>query len=315
MTRRAVVTGAFSYSGGVIAQRLIDQGCEVVSLSRRSAPVGHPLAGIVAVEPLQFGDEEALVRALAGAEVLFNTYWIRFARHGATFEQAVENSRVLFAAAQRAGVRRIVHLSVTNASASSPFAYFRGKAAVERALAETTAEHAVIRPSLVFGGRQEILINNMAWLLRHLPVYAVPGDGRYHVQPVAVGDVAELALAASLRTGPSVEDAVGAEVYTFNELLSLLAAAVSSRARLVHLPSSAVVGLGRALGAVLRDVLITREELGALTSELLVSGDPPTGHTSFAGWLPSQSDWLGRRYANELQRNWRVRPVARRGAR
>jgi uncharacterized protein YbjT (DUF2867 family) len=302
--RRAVVTGAFSYSGGVIAQRLVDQGCEVVSLSRRAAPVEHPLEGVVAVEQLQFGDVEALVRALAGAEVLFNTYWIRFARRGATFDGAVENSRVLFAAAKQAGVGRIVHLSVTNASASSPFAYFRGKAAVERVLAETTAEHAVIRPSLVFGGRAEILINNMAWLLRHLPVYAVPGDGVYRVQPVAVGDVADLALAASLRAGSSVEDAVGPEVYTFNEFLALLASAVASRARLVHLPSAAVVALGRALGLLLRDVLITREELGALTSGLLTSGSPPTGHSSFSDWLPTQTDWLGRRYANELKRNW-----------
>jgi uncharacterized protein YbjT (DUF2867 family) len=304
MFRRAVVTGAFSYSGGVIAERLIDQGCDVVSLSRRAAPIGHPLAGVVSVEPLQFGDAEALVRALAGAEVLFNTYWIRFARRGVSFEGAVENSRILFAAARQAGVGRIVHLSVTSASASSPFAYFRGKAAVERVLAETTAEHAVIRPSLVFGGREEILINNMAWLLRRLPVYAVPGDGLYRIQPVAVGDVADLALAASMRSGSSVEDAVGPEVYTFNEFLARLAVAVGARARLVHLPSSLVVALGRALGPILRDVVITREELGALTSGLLTSAGPPTGHTSFAGWLPAQSDWLGRRYANELRRNW-----------
>jgi NADH dehydrogenase len=303
--RRAVVTGAFSYTGSVIAQRLVDQGCEVVSLSRRAvAPAGHPLMGVVSAERLQFGDADALVRALTGAEVLFNTYWIRFGRHGATFEGAVENSRILFAAARRAGVARIVHVSVTNASATSPFAYFRGKAAVERVLAETTAEYAVIRPSLVFGGRQEILINNMAWLLRRLPVYAVPGDGRYSVQPVAVGDVAELALAASLRSGPSSEDAVGREVYRFDEFLTLLAGAVGTRARLVHLPEPAVVALGRALGLLLRDVMITREELGALTAGLLTSDAPPTGRTSFAEWLPAQSDWLGRRYANELRRNW-----------
>lgn len=312
MLRRAVVTGAFSYAGGVIARRLVDQGCEVVSLSRQAAPAGHPLAGAVSVEPLQFGDAGALVRALTGADVLFNTYWIRFARQGATFEGAVDNSRVLFEAARQADVGRIVHLSVTKASASSPFAYFRGKAAVERVLAETTAEHAVIRPSLVFGGREEILINNMAWLLRRLPVYAVPGDGTYRVQPVAVADVAELALAAGLRSGPSVEDAVGPEVYSFNEFLALLARAVAARARFVHLPQAVVVALGRTLGPFLHDVVITREELGALTSGLLTSDAPATAHTSFADWLPAQGDWLGRRYANELERNWQAPRMRRR---
>lgn len=300
------MTGAFSYTGGVIARQLLDRGFEVISLSRRPAPAGHPLAGVVGCEQLQFGHVEQLVRSLDGAEVVFNTYWIRFARQGATFGQAVENSRTLFQAAGRAGVRRIVHLSVTNAAIDSPFAYFRGKAEVERALAETTAEHAVIRPTLVFGGHEEILVNNMAWLLRHLPVYAVPGDGRYRVQPVFVGDVAQLAIAAGERSGASAEDAAGPETYTFDEFLALLRTAVNGRARLLHLPPTVVVALGRALGPVLRDVLITNEELGALTSELLVSHTPATGRTGFADWLPQAAGWLGRRYANELRRNWRT---------
>jgi NADH dehydrogenase len=255
---------------------------------------------------LQFSDTDVLARALAGADVLVNTYWIRFPRDGATFAHAVENSRRLFTAASRAGVRRIVHLSVTNPSAESQFAYFRGKAAVERALSEGSGEFAVIRPSLVFGGRQEILVNNIAWLLRRLPVYAVPGDGRYRVQPVSVEDVADLVVAAAARTGRSVEDAVGAELYTFDEFLALVRRTVGARAHLVHLPPTVVVALGTLLGRLLRDVVITREEIGALTAELLVSHGPATGSRSFAEWLPDQSDWLGRNYANELRRNWRA---------
>jgi uncharacterized protein YbjT (DUF2867 family) len=304
MAGRAVVTGAFSYSGGAIARQLLDRGVEVTSLSRRPAPPGHPLAGAVAREWLQFQDAEQLTHSLEGADLLFNTYWIRFPRDGITFDQAVANSRVLFQAASRAGVRRIVHLSVTNASADSPYAYFRGKAEVERVLAETTGEYAVIRPSLVFGGREEILINNIAWLLRRLPFYAVPGDGSYRIQPVSVEDVAELAIAAGRRSGPSTQDAVGPELYTFDRFLAVLAAAIGVHPRLVHLPAAAVVALGRALGPLLRDVLITREELGALTSELLISHHAATGHTSFAEWLPGAGGWLGRRYANELRRNW-----------
>jgi uncharacterized protein YbjT (DUF2867 family) len=304
MTRLAAVTGVFSYTGGAIARQLLDRGDDVVSLSRRPAPLGHPLAGAVARVPLQFNDRELLVRSLEGADVLFNTYWIRFPRDGADFAQAVANSRALFAAAGRAGVRRIVHLSVTNAAAHSPYAYFRGKAAVEAALAETTSEHAVIRPSLVFGGREEILINNMAWLLRRLPAYAVPGDGSYRVQPVFVGDVAGLAIAAAEEAGASLQDAVGPEIYTFDELLGALARALHTRSRLVHLPPAVVTMLGRAIGPLVRDVLITAEELGALTSELLISHRPATCHTSFGEWLPGAAPWLGRRYASELRRNW-----------
>ena len=162
----------------------------------------------------------------------------------------------------------------------------------------------MIRPSLVFGGREEILVNNMAWLLRKLPVYAVPGDGRYRVQPVFVGDVAGLAIAAADGSGPSLQDAVGREIYTFDEFLGALARALHTRSRLVHLPPAVVTALGRGIGPLVRDVLITAEELGALTSELLISHRPPTCPTSFGEWLPGAAPWLGRRYANELRRNW-----------
>jgi NADH dehydrogenase len=162
----------------------------------------------------------------------------------------------------------------------------------------------VIRPSLVFGGREEILVNNMAWLLRKLPVYAVPGDGSYRVQPVFVGDVAGLAIAAAEGAGPSLQDAVGPEIYTFDEFLGALAGALNTRSRLVHLPPAVVTALGRAIGPLVRDVLITAEELGALTSELLISHRPATCHTSFGEWLSGAAPWLGRRYANELRRNW-----------
>ena len=304
MTRRVVVTGVFSYTGGAIARQLLERGDEVVSLSRRPAPPAHPLAATVAREPLQFDEPERLARSLQGADVLFNTYWIRFPRDGASFAQAVANSRALFQAAGRAGVRRIVHLSVTNAAADSPYAYFRGKAAVEAALAGASSDHAVIRPSLVFGGREEILINNIAWLLRKLPAYAVPGNGGYRAQPVFVGDVAALAIAAAEGERPSLQDAVGPEIYTFDEFLAALARALHTRSRLVHLPPAVVAALGRAIGPFVHDVLITAEELGALTSELLISHRPATCHTSFGEWLPGAAPWLGRRYANELRRNW-----------
>ena len=196
----------------------------------------------MAYERLQFDDAQQLTHALEGADLLFNTYWIRFPRHGITFGQAVANSRVLFQAASRAGVGRIVHLSVTNASAESPYAYFRGKAEVERVLAETSGEYAVIRPSLVFGGREEILINNMAWLLRHLPLYAVPGDGRYRVQPVFVGDVAELAVAAG--DPPALRPRTpSARRCTRSTSSWTCSAALKTRTRLVHLPPR---GRGRA---------------------------------------------------------------------
>ena len=77
---------------------------------------------------------------------------------------------------------------------TSPWPYFRGKALVERALAESGLSYAVLRPAILFGG-DGVLINNIAWLLRHLPVFAIGGRGDYRVRGIHVDDLAQLCLA------------------------------------------------------------------------------------------------------------------------
>ena len=266
------VTGAFSYTGSVIARELLARDRSVRTLTRSPAPPGHALAGAVRVAPLDLDDEAGLVRALDGTEVLYNTFWIRFPRGGSTFEWAVAASARLFRAAAAAGVERIVHISVT-------------------------------RPSLVFGGRQEILVNNIAWFVRRAPVFAVPRR-TCRVQPVHVDDVARIAIE---ETAPGVVDAVGPETFTYRGLVEQIGRAVGARARIVPLPEPAVVALSRAAGAALHDTVVTAEELGALTASLLTSDAPAKGTARFSEWLARQGDWLGCEYHSELDRHWRRR--------
>lgn len=151
-----VVTGAFSFTGRAIAEELLRRGRPVRTLTRRTHP-RDPLAARIESAPLVFDDPAPL----AGADTLYNTYWIRFPRGGATFEQAVEHTRALLRAAREAGVRRVVHISVTNPSEGSPLPYFHGKALCERAVAESGLSYAIVRPTLVFGAG-DILLNNIA---------------------------------------------------------------------------------------------------------------------------------------------------------
>src|SRR4051794_11869336 len=212
-----VVTGAFSYTGRAIAARLLADGREVRTLSR-SDP-GDPR---IPAFPLRFDDPAPF----AGADTLYNTYWIRFEHGGMTFAQAVENTLTLFRTARAAGVRRIVHISVSNPSEGSPYPYFRGKAEIERRLAELGIEHSIVRPTLVFGAK-DILVNNIAWILRRFPAFLLPGNGEYRVQPVSVEDVARLAVEAE-----GVVDAAGPDTLTFGELVNAVRTAVGSRARI-----------------------------------------------------------------------------------
>ena len=269
------------------------------TLSREPGPAGSP----VEFAPLQFADEAALTESLRGAETLYNTYWIRFPRGGSTFERAVENTRTLLRCAGEAGVRRFVQVSVSSPSRDSSLPYFRGKAAVERELSVLGLPYAIVRPTLVFGAR-DILVNNIAWILRRLPLFVVPGDGRYRLQPVYVEDVAQLCVGLGSRSDDVVVDAVGPETYTFDELVRAVRDAVGSRARVVHAPTSVALALGTTIGRFVRDVLVTPEELECLMANLLVSGGPPTGETSFRAWVGAHGNELGRAYASELARHF-----------
>ncbi len=298
-----VVTGAFGYTGRSIAERLLRQERPVLTLTGHPGRP-NPFGDRVRVARLDFGDRTALAGHLRGAETLYNTYWVRFPRGEVTFDRAVANSEALFGAAEEAGVRRIVHVSITKPSEDSPFPYFRGKARVERALQSSGVPSTIVRPTVIFGKR-DILINNIAYLLRRLPVFGVAGSGAYRLRPVSVEDVADVCVAAAQGEHDGVIDAVGPETFTFEGLVREIARAVGSRARIVHVPPSLVLAAAAAVGRLVRDVVVTRDELQGLMAELIVTEGPATGTRRLTEWLTEHADEVGARYASEMSRHYR----------
>lgn len=298
-----VVTGAFGYTGKYITHRLLSMGKRVRTLTGHPDRQ-HPFGEQVSVFPFSFDNPTELTESLRGATTLYNTYWVRFPRGQVTFDTAVENSRTLIKAAEEAGVRRIVHVSITNASEGSPLPYFRGKGLVEKAVINSRLSYAIIRPTVVFGA-EDILINNIAWFLRRFPVFPVFGSGDYRVQPVFVEDMAETAVSAAHHDEDMIVDATGPETYTFDELVRLIAHKIHSRARIIHLSPGLALLLSRMVGYVVNDVVLTRDEIGGLMANLLVSDAPPTGQTRLSDWLGQNADSLGAKYASELSRHYR----------
>jgi len=295
------ITGAFGYSGMHIARLLLGRGERVRNLT------GHPhrpnpFVGAVDVTRFRFEDPAAMRVALRDVRVLYNTYWVRFDHGASTFARAVENTRALFRAAADAGVERVVHVSITNPSPDSLLPYFRGKAEAESALRETGLSHAILRPAVFFGGR-DVLVNNIAWLLRRLPVFGV-ARGPYAIQPVHVEDLARLAVEQGASRVDAVLDAVGPETLEFHELVRLVARAVGSRAPILPVPRSLLLAAARLVGALVRDVVLTPDEIAGLTANLLVSKGPPTGPTRFSEWLAGSAERLGVEWASELRRHY-----------
>jgi NADH dehydrogenase len=309
MTGFDVVTGAFSYSGAAIARELQAAGRPVRTLTNHpgrapKSPETAVTGGDIEVRPLDFADPAALAESMRGAGTLYNTYWVRFAHGSVDHPVAVARSRVLFQAAAEAGVRRIVHVSITNPSADSPYPYFRGKAAVEQALGDLGVSHAVLRPAVLFGGNG-VLINNIAWLLRHLPVFAVGGTGDYRLRPIHVNDLARLAVRAGDSAVTEVIDAVGPERPTFLALVQTIRVAVGSRSRVIRVPGTLIPAAARVLGLALRDTLLTAEEYQTMADGLADTDGPATGETALSQWIADHQDTLGHVYANELARHFR----------
>lgn len=281
------VTGATSYTGRFIALRLMAAGDEVRNLTRA-----------VLADPDQLG------AALDGCDTLYNTFWIRFERGPITYAWAIERSRLIFEAARRAGVRRIVHISVIHASRDAPTAYFRAKAVVEEALVASGLSHAIVRPTVTYGPG-DILVNNLAWTLRRMPAFGVPGDGRYPIQPVHVEDVAEVAIRAGAMTDDVTLDAGGPDIFAFDDFVAEVHRAVGSHALIVHMPVIASLAAARLIGLLVRDVVLTRHEVTELQERLMVSEQPPAGTIRLADWLATNADTVGRHWASELDRHFR----------
>ncbi len=299
----AVVTGAYSFTGSAVARSLMKRGFTVRTLTNRGAPVNDP-GGSIDSLPLRFDEPAALVAALKGADVFVNTYWVRYPYVGVGFEKAVENIGVLLSAAREAGVGRVVHVSVSNPSPESPLAYYRGKARAEALVRGLGLPYAIVRPTLIVG-TNDILTNNIAWFLRRFPVFGMPGSGEYRVQPVTLDDVGEIVVGAALTSEDITLDAAGPETMTFEEYVEEVGRSIGRPRRIVHLPPRAVLAMLRAVGWLKGEVILSREELDGLMTDLLVSHEPSRGTASVREWLRAHGQEMGRSYASEFARHVR----------
>lgn len=299
MEKTDLITGATGYSGSYVAQRLQDQGRSIRTLTRDPAAV----SGAVEAFAYRFDQPDRMGPAFEGVDTFYNTYWVRFARGSLCHDDAVRNSLALIEAAASAGVRRMVHVSIMHPDLDSPYTYHRGKAVVEQAVKSSGMQYAIVRPSVLFGG-DEILLNNVAWLLRHLHVFAVPGDGRYPIRPTHVEDLADLMVSLGASEDSVVRNAGGPETFAFGDLVRMIGAAVRARALVVDLPRVAVLPLIALVNRITGDVTLHREELDALIGGLASCDGEPAGPRRFSDFLATNAAGYGTSYASEVRRNF-----------
>jgi nucleoside-diphosphate-sugar epimerase len=300
MSEVHAVTGTFGYSGRYISRHLLDAGFSVRVLTNSPYRV-NAFKDLIETYPLNFDDTENLISSLREVSVLYNTYWVRFDHRDFTHSQAVENLKKLFYAAKRANVKRIVHISITNPSENSNLGYFSGKAKVERLLIELGFSYAILRPTVLFG-KEDILINNIAWVLRTFPVFALFRDGNYRLQPIYVDDLAKLAVEQGQKTENCIINAICPETFTYRGLVEEMSNIMGLKRLIISIPPFLGYSVGWVIGRIKGDVMITKDEIKGLMEELLYTDSPPAGKTKLTDWIRENSSTLGKRYISEMDR-------------
>lgn len=295
-----IVTGAFGFSGKYIARRLLGAGKKIRTLTNsKNCPI--ELVDKIEIYPLNFDNTNKLVESFKGCSVLYNTYWIRFNYKNFNHSIAVENTLKLFNAAKKAGVKRIIHTSITNPSEKSSLSYFSGKAKLENALIESGVSYSILRPAVLFG-KEDVLINNIAWMLRIFPVFGVFSDGAYKLQPIYVDDFALIAVEQGEKSENNTINTIGVETFTYKELVTNIGEIIGKKRPILSIPDNIGYLLGQIIGKFVNDVVITREEIQGLKSNLLYVDTEPVGKTKLTEWAKENSSTIGIQYVNELKR-------------
>jgi uncharacterized protein YbjT (DUF2867 family) len=297
-----IVTGSFGYIGKYITKELLKRGREVKTITTHPDKP-NPFGERVKASSYNFDNPDKLTQYLEGCETLYNTYWIRFNFRHWSFDKALDNTRILFTSAKNAGVKKIVHIGVTNASLNDQLPYYRGKALQEEALRNSGVDYLIVRPTLVFG-KEDILVNNIAWTIRKFPVVPIFGSGKYQVQPVFVEDLANIAIEKSRLKGSQIIDAVGPEIYTYNEFLKLIASELNKKTVFVRTSPSIGIFFGKLIGLFVKDIVLTKDELIGLMQNKLISSQIPNGRTKFSDWLRNNNNLIGTGYTSELNRHF-----------
>jgi len=297
-----IVTGSFGYIGKYITHELLARGHEVKTITTHPDKP-NPFGDKVKAAHYNFNNPDKLISILKGCETLYNTYWVRFNYRQWSFDQALINTKTLFKCAREAGIKKIVHISVTNPSEQDDLPYYRGKALQEKALRELGLEYSIIRPTLVFGV-EDILVNNIAWTIRKFPLVPIFGSGTYQVQPIFATDLASLAVDLSQEPGSQIIDAIGAEIFTYDAFLRLIASELDRKIAFVHTPPALGIMLGKIIGWMVKDVVLTNDELVGLMQSKLTSTQTPNGKTLFSEWLRDNKEFIGSQYTSELNRHF-----------
>jgi uncharacterized protein YbjT (DUF2867 family) len=261
-----LVTGATGFVGPHVVHALRAREVPVRALVRDRRRASRLTAWGVELVEGDVTDPGSLHTACSGVDAVVHLVAIIKGSRGDFERVMAQGTRNLAAAAQEAGVRRIVLASALGLDERSKDAvpYFAAKWEMERAVRDAQPEHVIFRPSFIFGKDGGVL-PTFVRLARFAPVTPIVGPGTQRLQPIWVEDVAQYyvrALEQPEAAGRTFEIG-GPDAVTWNEFWDRLKRVVGARRPSLHVPFS-VMRLQAALTERLPGAPVTRDQLTML---------------------------------------------------
>jgi NADH dehydrogenase len=221
-------------------------------------------------------DERSVADALADAYGAVNAVSLYIEHGRETFHSVhVESAQRVAAQAQRAGVKRLVHVSGIGADPRSQSLYIRKRGEGELAVREAFADAILIRPAVMFGPDDAFLTTILS-LLERLPIYPMFGNGQMLLQPVYVEDVGH-GIAKMLhpaQSRPIMFECGGPRVYSYKEILRTVASAAGIKPILISVPFAAWHALAW-IAETFPSPPITRSQVELMQIDSTSSADMP----------------------------------------
>jgi NADH dehydrogenase len=233
-----LVTGSSGYVGRRVVARLVERGTPGRALVHRSR---HDLPeGVEAVHG-DITDAATLASACEGVDAVINLAAVTADRKpppGGYDRVNAEGTAALAAAARAAGVRRFVHMAGIDTAIGRPGPYLAGRRRGDAAVLASGIESvAILRPSIMFGGRDAAFVRALARLVKLAPVVPVPGDGTVRIQMVWVEDVVRCLIQLADDMRPGQFPIGGPDQPTYDDILDTIGDGLGKRrVRKVHLP-------------------------------------------------------------------------------
>ncbi len=276
--KHITVFGGSGFLGTYLVKKLVEHGALVRVVCRHAEQAKHLRVngptGAVVIAGGNIRDDEAVRRAVNGADAVVNLVGILFQRGRQRFDEIQAQSAERVARlSKEAGVKTLVHVSALGVEKASNARYARSKLTGEKAVFNAFPEATIIRPSVLFGIEDDFF-NKFASLLALAPVFPLIGGGKTKFQPVYVGDVAQAicnAIALPESKG-HIYELGGADVMSMGEVLRYVRSHINSSTLLLPIPFSLASLIASAL-ELCPTPMLTRDQVKLLKSDNIVSDD------------------------------------------